>query len=168
MPQACLRRRLSSGLWAPPIDPANLATSARPRRRNNARRCTLQSFNNDIRNRLPTAFKRCFDHSCHNMYPTADLGLVSECGNLNPTAQTAHSRRCPLYSRRYFVVTVWTKALFERRTDVVQLVGIGCGPPRSRKASIVSLCNSRYSAAYFACRPEITSSSPCSSNFSSA
>src|SRR5260370_6924881 len=80
--------------------------------------------------RLPTAFKRCFDHSCHNMYPTADLGLVSACGNLNPTAQTAHRRRCPLYSRRYFVVPLWPNALFPRPPDVVPLVGIGSRPPR--------------------------------------
>jgi hypothetical protein len=32
---------------------------------------------------LPTAFKPCFDHSCHNMHPTALLGLVSECEDLN-------------------------------------------------------------------------------------
>ena len=32
-----------------------------------------------------------------NVHPAADLGLVSECEDLNPTAQTAHStRRCPL------------------------------------------------------------------------
>jgi hypothetical protein len=45
-------RTTFSGQWAPPIDPANLATSARPRHRNNARRCTLQSFNNEIRNQV--------------------------------------------------------------------------------------------------------------------
>src|SRR5260221_5501155 len=28
---------------------------------------------------------------------------------------------------------MWTKAPFERRTDVAQLVGISCGPPRSRQ-----------------------------------
>ena len=43
------------------------------------------------------AFNPCCDHSCHNMHPTAGLRLVSECEDLNPTAQTAHSsRRCPL------------------------------------------------------------------------
>src|SRR5258708_259037 len=39
---------------------------------------------------LPIAFKPCCDQSCHNMHPAAGLGLVSECGNLNPPARTAH------------------------------------------------------------------------------
>jgi hypothetical protein len=37
---------------------------------------------------LPIAFNPCCEHSCHNMHLTADLGLVSGCEDLDPSAQT--------------------------------------------------------------------------------
>ena len=42
----------------------------------------------------------CYEHSCHNMHLTADLGLVSGCEDLNPTAQTMRNPQRPRSSRR--------------------------------------------------------------------
>ena len=49
---------------------------------------------------LAIASNPCYEHSCHNMHLTADLGLVSGCEDLNPTAQTVRNPQRPRSSRR--------------------------------------------------------------------
>jgi hypothetical protein len=44
---------------------------------------------------LAIASNPCYEHSCHNMHLTADLGLVSGCEDLNPTAQTVRNPQSP-------------------------------------------------------------------------
>jgi hypothetical protein len=73
------------------------AESRESNKRHSYRRLRLHESTMMSATSLPIAFKPCCDHSGYNMHPTAGLGLVAECEDLNPTAQTAHGiRRCPL------------------------------------------------------------------------